>query len=80
MAIVAIIEFVNLSPTIKSHIWLEIDLTLYTILQFWSITLFEKRPILKAFTADHHRNKVTNDHIQLKLYHASASLILPRYL
>ena len=47
---------------------LKIDLTLYTILQILSITLFEKMPILQALTADHYRNKITSSHIQLKLF------------
>ncbi|MCP4634384.1 MAG: IS4 family transposase [candidate division Zixibacteria bacterium] len=44
------------------------DLTLYTILQILSITLFEKMPILKAFTADDYKNKFTSSHIQLNLF------------
>ena len=47
---------------------LKIDLTLYTILQILSITLFEKMPILQSLTADHYRNKITSGHIQLKLF------------
>jgi transposase len=47
---------------------LKIDLTLYTILQILSITLFEKMPILQAFTADDYRNQITIGHIQLKLF------------
>ena len=47
---------------------LKIDLTLYTILQILSITLFEKMPILQALTADDYRNKITSNHIQLKLF------------
>ena len=47
---------------------LKIDLTLYTILQILSITLFEKMPILQAFTADGYRNQITSSHIQLKLF------------
>ena len=44
------------------------DLTLYTILQILSITLFEKMPILKAFTADDYKIKFTSSHIQLNLF------------
>ena len=47
---------------------LKIDLTLYTILQILSVTLFEKMPILQALTADHYRNKITSSHIQLNLF------------
>jgi hypothetical protein len=47
---------------------LKIDLTLYTILQILSITLFEKTPILQALTASDYRNSITSDHIQLKLF------------
>ena len=47
---------------------LKIELTLYTILQILSITLFEKMPILQALTADDYRNKITSNCIQLKLF------------
>ena len=47
---------------------LKIDLTLYTILQILSITLFEKMPILQALTADDYKNKITSGHIQLNLF------------
>lgn len=47
---------------------LRIDLTLYTILQILSITLFEKMPILQALTADGYRNQITSGHMQLKLF------------
>ena len=47
---------------------LQIDLSLYTILQIFSITLFEKMPILQAFTETDYRNKITSNHIQLKLF------------
>ena len=47
---------------------LKIDLTLYTILQILSITLFEKMTILQAFTADDYKNIITSEHIQLKLF------------
>jgi len=47
---------------------LKIDLTLYTILQILSITLFEKMPILQAFTADDYKNQFTSGYIQLKLF------------
>ena len=47
---------------------LKIDLTLYTILQILSITLFEKMPILQALTSDDYTNQITSGHIQLKLF------------
>jgi len=47
---------------------LKIDLTLYTILQILSITLFEKMPILQALTETDYKNKITSSHIQLKLF------------
>jgi transposase len=47
---------------------LKIDLTLYTILQILSITLFEKMPILEALTANDYRNQITTGHIQLNLF------------
>ena len=47
---------------------LRIDLTLYTILQILSITLFEKMPVLQALTADGYINQITSSHMQLKLF------------
>jgi hypothetical protein len=47
---------------------LRIDLTLYTILQILSISLFEKTPILQALTTDDYKNKITSSHIQLNLF------------
>ena len=47
---------------------LKTDLTLYTILQILSITLFEKKPILQALTADDYKTKFTSGHIQLNLF------------
>jgi len=47
---------------------LKTDLSLYTILQIFSITLFEKMPILQAFTDDVYKNKITSGHIQLNLF------------
>jgi hypothetical protein len=47
---------------------LKIDLTLYTILQILSITLFEKMPILQAVTTDDYRIQITSEHKQLKLF------------
>ena len=47
---------------------LRIDLTLYTILQILSITLFEKMPIIQALTADGYRKQITSGHMQLNLF------------
>ncbi|MBA3035835.1 MAG: IS4 family transposase [Desulfobacterium sp.] len=47
---------------------LKIDLSLYTILQIFSITLFEKMPILQAFTNNTCKNKITSGYIQLNLF------------
>lgn len=47
---------------------LKIDLTLYTILQILSITLFEKMPILQALTETDYKDDITSSHIQLKLF------------
>jgi len=47
---------------------LKLDLSLYTILQIFSITLFEKMPILQVLTETDYKNKITSSHIQLKLF------------
>ncbi|MGD9077176.1 MAG: transposase, partial [Desulfobacteraceae bacterium] len=47
---------------------LKVDLSLYSILQILSITLFEKMPILQAFTAFDYNNITTNNGMQLKLF------------
>jgi len=47
---------------------LNIDLSLYTILQILSITLFEKKPILQALTENDYINQITSSHIQLNLF------------
>jgi hypothetical protein len=47
---------------------LKIDLTLYTILQILSISLFEKKPIYQVLTESDYKNKMTSTHIQLKLF------------
>ena len=47
---------------------LKLDLSLYTILQIVSITLFEKMPILQALTETDYKNKITSGHIQLNLF------------
>ena len=47
---------------------MKLDLSLYTILQIFSITLFEKMPILQALTDTDYKNKITNGPIQLNLF------------
>ena len=47
---------------------LKIELTLYTILQILSITLFEKKMIYQVLTETNYRNEITSSHNQLKLF------------
>ena len=47
---------------------LRFDLSLYTILQILSITLFEKMPILQALTATDYKNTIAENSNQLKLF------------
>jgi len=47
---------------------LKIELTLYTILQILSISLFEKKPIYQVLTESEYKNKITSGPIQLKLF------------
>jgi len=47
---------------------MNLDLSLYTISQIFSITLFEKMPILQALTETGYKNKITSGHMQLKLF------------
>ena len=47
---------------------LKIELSLYTILQIFSVTVFEKILILQALTDDAYKNQITSNHIQLKLF------------
>jgi hypothetical protein len=47
---------------------LKIELTLYTILQILSISLFEKKPIYQVLTESNYKNKMTSTHIQLNLF------------
>jgi len=47
---------------------MNLDLSLYTILQILSITLFEKMPILQTLTETDYKNKITMGHMQLKLF------------
>ena len=47
---------------------LKIELSLYTILQILSISIFEKMPILQAFTETDYNNKMTSGPMQLNLF------------
>ena len=47
---------------------LRIELSLYNILQIFSLTLFEKKTILQVLTDTDYKNKITSSHIQLKLF------------
>jgi len=47
---------------------LKIDLSLYTILQILSISIFEKMPIIQAFTGTGYKTKITNGPMQLNLF------------
>ena len=47
---------------------LKIELSLYTILQILSLTLFEKIPLYQAFTPINYKNKIDSTHIQLDLF------------
>lgn len=47
---------------------LKINLTLYTILQILSISLFEKKPIYQVLAEDDYKNEITSPYIQLKLF------------
>jgi hypothetical protein len=47
---------------------LKIDLSLYTILQIFSISVFEQRLISQALTPIDYKNKITSGHIQLNLF------------
>jgi hypothetical protein len=47
---------------------MKIDLSLYTILQILSITLFERKPILQAFTTTEYQKPITTGPIQLNLF------------
>ena len=47
---------------------LNLEQSLYTILQIFSVTVFEKIRILQAMTDDAYKNEITINHIQLKLF------------
>ena len=45
---------------------LKIELSLYTILQIYSVSVFEKIPILQVLTDDAYKNLITSGPIHLK--------------
>lgn len=47
---------------------LNLDQSLYTILQVLSITLFEKMPLYQILDKSDYKNKITSPYIQLKLF------------
>jgi hypothetical protein len=47
---------------------LQLEQSLYTILQILSIALFERTPILRALTDSHYNNKFASGHMQLNLF------------
>jgi IS4 transposase len=47
---------------------LKIEFSLYTILQIFSISVFEKRLISQALAPIDYKNKITSGHIQLNLF------------
>lgn len=47
---------------------LKIELSLYTILQIFSVSLFEKMPILQALTESDYKTTTTTGYIQLNLF------------
>jgi hypothetical protein len=47
---------------------LKIELGLYTILQIFSVTIFEKILISQALTDNAYKNEITSGHIQLELF------------
>jgi hypothetical protein len=47
---------------------LNLRLSLYTILQILSVTLFEKSPILQALSLGEYKNECTHDRMQLNLF------------
>lgn len=47
---------------------MKIDLSLYTILQILSVTLFEKIPISRAFSPESYKNNIHDNYNQLNLF------------
>ncbi len=47
---------------------LHLDMSLYTILQIFSVTVFEKTPLLHIITESNHKTKTCANNNQLKLF------------
>jgi transposase len=47
---------------------LKLDMSLYTILQILSVTVFNKTPLYYMFTDTEYKNQITSHHNQLKLF------------
>jgi hypothetical protein len=47
---------------------MNLDISLYTMLQILSITVFNKTPLLQLFTNTSYENKITTNDNQLKLF------------
>ena len=47
---------------------LKLDISLYTILQILSVTVFNRTPLYHMFTDTEYKNQITSDHNQLKLF------------
>jgi transposase len=47
---------------------LKLDISLYTILQILSVTVFNRTPLYHMFTDNEYKNQITSDHNQLKLF------------
>jgi len=62
---IAIIVYVLVAIVRKR---LKIEMTLYTMLQILSLTLFEKNPILQVFTEIDYKNQIATGHRQLNLF------------
>jgi len=62
---IAIIVYVLVAIVRKR---LKIEMTLYTMLQILSLTLFEKNHILRVFTEIDYKNQISIGHRQLNLY------------
>ena len=48
--------------------WLDLDVSLYTLLQVFSVTLFEKIPLNKGFFETNYTAEVNVDPNQLNLF------------
>jgi len=47
---------------------LKLDISLYTILQILSVTVFNRTPLYHMFTDTEYKNQITSNHNQLKLF------------